>query len=491
MRQLSGVDASFLAWEGPTTVGHVTGVVVIDPSTSPEPWTFDRFAGHLRARIAGLLPFTQKLVEVPLGLDRPYWVTDPHFDLDYHLRHVAVPRDGGREAFADLVASIHERPLDRRRPLWECYVVDGVRLDGMAAMAVVAKIHHAAIDGVSGQEILASLVDLEPLPADEPGEASGVDGPDPDDIGSEGPPATSDMMTAAAVSILTSPARLARVGLSLAKALPVLGPGLGRGAPVARGDESASELLRHFGTAPSTPFNATIGPHRRWAFVSIPLDDVKAVKNVAGATVNDAVLAIVAGVLRDWLIDHDALPDRPLAAMIPLSVREAGGQPTVGNQISSTVSTLATHLDDPAERLTAIKASMDTAKERHEALPAHMLTDLTQVAPPAVGALAARLVASTKLADHMTLPFNLVVSNVPGPPIPLYLAGALITGHYPVSAIVDGVGLNVTVQSTNGMLDVGYVADRELVPDLWSMADRTGPALVELAAAVGADISTS
>ena len=487
MRQLSGVDSSFLAFESRTTVGHITGVLLLDPSTSPEPWTFERFSAHLASRLHLMGPLTQRLFEVPLGLDRPYWIDDADFDIDYHLRYVAVPGDGGRKQFAELVSRIHERPLDRRRPLWECYVVDGVHGD---AKALITKIHHAAIDGLSGQEILAALVDLDAAGA--PVVAAGEDGhadPLADDVAGESLPDTGDVMSRAALSLLTSPARMARAGMTLAKALPVLGDGLGRRGPVSRGDESTRELIRRFGAAPPTPFNATIGPHRRWAYVSVPLDDVKAVKNAAGATVNDVVLAIVSGVLRGWLQEHDALPDRPLATMVPLSVRKPGDENKVGNLVSSTVSTLATHLDDPSERLKAIKAGMDKAKEQHEALPADILTDLTQVAPPALAALAARLVASTRLADRVTLPFNLVVSNVPGPPIPLYLAGAMITGHYPVSAIVDGVGLNITVQSTNGMLDFGYVCDRDLIPDLWSMADRTTDALVELAAAVGAEIS--
>ncbi len=507
MRQLSGIDTSFLAWESPTTVGHVTGVLVLDPSTSPVPWTFEHLMAHLRSRLANLEPLTQKLVEVPLGLDRPYWVPDPHFDLENHVYHVGVPGDGGRRAFAELVAAIHERPLDRRRPLWECHLVDGLTADAVAGsgheaggrrrsgprrryQALIAKIHHAAIDGISGQEILAGLVDLTPdvasaAPASAELRAGREAGPTTAPHPGHFPvPTGAEVLGRATLSMLTSPARLARAASSLARALPVLGPAFGRQGPGARGDESARDLLRRFGAAPATPFNAAIGPHRCWAYVAVPLDEVKEVKNAAGCTVNDVVLAVVAGVLRRWLDDRDALPDRPLVAMVPLSVRQGTDQGVLGNFISPAVTTLATHLDNPAERLAAISQGMTTAKRHHAALPAAMLTDLTQVAPPAVAALAARLVASTRLADRFTLPFNVVVSNVPGPPIPLYLAGALILGHYPVSAIVDGVGLNVTVVSTNGMLDFGFVTDRDLVPDLWAMADLVAPALDELQTAV-------
>ena len=491
MEQLTGIDTSFLAFEGPNTVGHITSVLLLDTASSPEPWTYERFRRHLGSRIDQVKPLTQKLVEVPFGLDRPYWVNDPQFDLDYHLRYVAVPGDGGRRHFADLVARIHERPLDRGHPLWECYLVDGVRPEagGPELKALITKIHHAAIDGLSGQEILAALVDLEPtvpVPDTEPdggaaaGQATGDD-PTPLEVIDPG-----EVAARAAWALMSSPARLVRAGLALGRAMPVLGPALGREGPTARGTESARELLRQFGAAPRTRFSAAIGPHRRWAFASVPLSEIKAIKTAAGATVNDVVLAVAGGVLRRWLAEHDELPDRPLAAMVPLSVRSPADDGALGNFVSSTITTLATHLDDPAERLATVKAGMDRAKTQHDALPAEILTDVSLMAPPAVAALAARLVASTRLADRVSLPFNLVVSNVPGPPIPIYLAGAEIINHFPVSAIVDGVGLNITVMSVNGMLDFGFVADRDHLDDLWPVADLVRPVVDELAAAVEA-----
>ena len=490
MRQLSGIDAGFLAWEGPSTFGHVTGVVLLDPTSAPDGrWTFDGFVAHLRGRLDRMPTLTTRLIEIPLGLDRPYWVPDERFDLDRHLHRAALPGGGGRDELSELVARLHERPLDRRYPLWECHVVENVRVlgGGVDGQALVAKIHHAAIDGVSGQEILAQLVDLEPDPAPPaPPEPADPD-EDPtghdDDIAAETPPISAELVRATAVSLARTPIRLAQAAMAVYRAAPVLAPGLGREGPVARGDETVGELLRRFGAAPATPFNATIGPRRSWAFASVPLDDVKAIKNTAGTTVNDAILAIVAGVLRRWLLERDELPDRPLAAMVPLSVRGPDGGP-MGNQVSPTMTTLATHLEEPGARLAAIAEGMTTAKRAHEALPADILTDITQVTPPAVTALAARLVAATRLADRVTLPFNLVVSNVPGPPIPLYIAGARVAAYYPVSTIMDGMGLNVTVQSTNGMLDFGYVCDPELIDDVWSLADLTEPALQELAASV-------
>ena len=482
MRQLTGIDTSFLAMEGPNTIGHITGVTIVDTSTSPEPWTFERFRRHLLSRIERIPIFREKLVEIPFGLDRPYWVPDPHFDIDYHLREIGLPGEGTKEQFAEQVARIHARPLDRRRPLWEMYVVDRAHGD---LRALVTKIHHAAIDGMSGQEILATLVDLEPVITTAADDEDQADGAEPHAAPPPGPmPDPLAMATTAAVNLITSPVRMTRAALQLARSMPVLGEALGRSGPTARGDESTRELVARFGAAPSTPFNKAIGPHRRWSFSSVPLAEVKEVKNAAGTTVNDVILALVAGVVRTWLADNGGIPDRPLSAMVPLSVRSEDQRNAVGNFVSSTVATLATHIDDPASRLQAIHEGMKSAKSQHQALPATLLTDITQMTAPAVTALAARLIASTKLANRVTPPFNLVVSNVPGPPVPLYVAGAKMVAQYPVSAIVDGVGLNVTVQSTNENLDFGFVADRDLVPDLWAMADLVAPTLAELRAAV-------
>ncbi len=469
IEQLSGVDTSFLTIEeGTNAVGHVTGVLILDPSTSPEPWTFERFSNHLISRIGHLKPFRRRLQEVPLGLDRPYWVTQTEVDFDYHLRHVAVPGQGGRSDFADLVSRIHARPLDRTRPLWECYMVDGVHGD---RIGIITKVHHAVIDGLSGQEILGQLVDLSPdTVVREP-----VTWLNPEPTVNP-----QDLTRRALRSFVMSPTRVARTAWAMGKTLPVLGPAI---AKPNRG-RSRLDAIREL-SAPKTPFNARIGPHRRWSYVSVRLEDVKEVKNAAGTTVNDVVLALCSGVLRSWLEKHDALPDRDLLAMVPLSVRSSSDAHAIGNHVSFTVADLATGEADPAVRLQRIHQAMLDAKASHDTLPANILTDISQIAPPAVSALASRLIASTNLADRLTLPFNVVVSNVPGPPVPLYLAGAEILGNYPVSAIVDGVGLNITVVTTNGMLDFGFVSDRDLIPDLWDMADALLDAMNELKVAHG------
>ncbi len=472
---MSGLDSGFLEMESGNSLGHMTGVLIVDPSTSPVPWTFERYREHLRSRLHLLPVYRKKLHQVPFGLDQPYWVPDDDFDLDYHLRSAAVPGDGGREAFADFVARIHERQLDRTRPLWECYVIQGVDGD---KVALLSKIHHCAIDGQGGVEMLSAVLDLTPETPERP---------DNGDTPVATAPPKEIIAARAALNLMLSPVRMARAGLTLAKALPVLGPTITRPSSGAGTDESMVEALRHAGTAPRTPFNTVVGPHRRFTYSSVPLAAIKAVKNAADATVNDVVMAVVGGVLRRWLIEHDALPKRSLLAMVPLSVRPDNDGST-GNQVSSTIASLATHLEDPVERLVEVQRAMAVAKKQHNTLPDSMVTDIADLAPPAVGAMIAKVIATTQLARWVTLPYNVVVSNVAGPPFPLYLAGAKVVENLPVSAINDGVGLNITVQSTDDSLSFGFVSDRELIPDLWTMADAVEGCLQELADAFDVEI---
>ncbi|MGH1505858.1 MAG: WS/DGAT/MGAT family O-acyltransferase [Acidimicrobiales bacterium] len=477
MEQLTGLDAGFLALESGSAVGHVSGLLICDPSTSPEPWTFPRYREHLLSRLHLLPVYTKKLKRVPFGIDQPYWVPDDDFDLDYHLRRVAVPGDGGREAFAAFVARVHERPLDRSRPLWECYVIEGVDGD---KIGLLSKIHHAAIDGQAGVEMLAAVVDLTP---DSP--------PRPDD----GPsvelraPSPQAMAMRAATNLLLSPWEVAKTGTMVAKALPSLGSALSRPQMLYGGKQrTVLDDLRRASTAPATSFNTVIGPHRRFAYSTVPLAAVKAVKNAAGATINDVVMAMVGDMLRGWLLAHDELPEQSLIAMVPVSLRKEG-ETEAGNKVTSVLAPLATHLHDPLDRLGAVRAGMQAAKEQHRGLPPTMLPDLIGLAPPYLAEFAAKVASEAKLAKWVNNPFNVVVSNVPGPPFPLYLNGAKLEHNIPLSAITDGVGLNVTLQSTDSTMDIGLVADRDLVPDLWDIADSAPAALQSLADALGVDLA--
>jgi WS/DGAT/MGAT family acyltransferase len=295
-------------------------------------------------------------------------------------------------------------------------------------------------------------------------------------------------MAKGGLSLMTQPARAMRFGYRTARSLPGLGALVGPGlANVMKSPRQAPELLRRPDTlAPRTPFNHTIGRHRRLAFAQVSLDQVKEVKNEHGVTVNDVVMAMSAGAMRGWLEHYHSLPERSLVAMVPISVRTAETEHEIGNHVSSLVCTLATEVDDPVERLHAIHDAMSGVKEQHDALPGDILADASSFATPAIAGLANRLVARTRLADRVNPLFNVVISNVPGPPIPLYTAGARILADYPVSAIIDGVGLNITVMSLDGHLDFGLVACRDLVEDLWFMADELQGQLDLLDGAVAA-----
>ena len=460
MQQLTGLDASFLAMETHAVFGHVGSVCVLDPSTSPDAVTLDKVTRLIGERLHLIPPFRRRLATVPLGLDQPYWIEDPDFDIEYHVRELALPAPGDDKQLAEQAARLHARPLDRNRPLWELYLIHGLS-DGR--MAIYSKVHHAAIDGVSGSELLTAVLDLTP-------EGRTVE---PEPWTPERVPRALPLLLTSARSLAGQPIRAARLTYGLARSLPSLATSparprlpvvdrlLGRDADVIM----ANAGLR----APATPFNKAISPHRRWSFLTLPLDDVKTVKNAAGATVNDVVMALCSGALRRWLLDHDALPEAPLVAAVPVSIRSEAEKGAGGNRVSTMIAGLPTHLADPVERLQACTSAMQAAKDQHGALPATLLSDVTEFAMPALAGQAARLAARVRLLERVN-PFNLFVSNVPGPNIALYYAGARLLGYYPLSAIADGQGLNITVCSLDGGMHFGLIADRELVPDLDTMA---------------------
>ena len=471
MEQLNGVDTTFLNIETTTQQGHVGGIAVIDPSTAPDGWGFETVRKVIEERIHLLPPYRRRLLTVPLGLDHPYWVEDPGFDLDFHLRHIAVPAPGGPEEVATLVARIHERPLDRTRPLWEMYIIEGL---AGGKVASYTKLHHAAIDGISGAEILTILLDPSP---------EGRDVPPPGPREFDEIPGPLALLRRTAVNTLRSPAKAVRMGYELIRSIPALRPLQALPALVGIGTGREEVLSRPSLIAPHTVFNEPLSAHRRWAYGDIEFARVKAVKDAFGTTVNDVVLTITAGAVRRWLVDRAALPDRSLQAMVPISIRAAGQEGDIGNRVSAMISPIGTHLEDPVERLAFVHETMAIAKETHNAVPATILSDFAQFAPPAVAARAARVVFDHGLAGRFT-PFNLVISNIPGPQIPLYLAGARLEGHYPLSTIVDGSALNITLNSYLGRLCFGIITDRELVDDVWVMLDAVDKELTELEARI-------
>ena len=460
MRRLSGIDTAFLYLETPTTHMQVQAVMLLDPATVPGGYSFEKIKAHLASRLPLLPEFRRRLAHVPFDLHRPVWFDDPDFDIDYHVRHIAVPAPGNPEKVADIVGDIASRPLDRERPLWEFWVIEGVE---NGAVAVVARMHHATIDGVSGSSLLTSILDLEAKPADETGP--------PDDWKPEHKPSDFELVRHAIMSRLRRP-----LPLALAMATPNL----------VRSAVGITRVRRASGPSggtpfntPLTPWNAPLTPHRRVAFASVPLDEVKAMKNAFDCTVNDIVLATATGALRQYLQQLDVLPDRPLLAACPVSVRnDETADIESSNKVSAMFVSLPTHLDDVEARIEHIRDATKGAKDEHQAVGARTLLELGELAGPLSFGLASRLLGG--LASRRTVPINLVISNVPGPPFPLYLAGARLASMLPLGPPIEGAGLNITVMSYLDRIDWGFIACRELAPRLQDMANAVEDAHQEL-----------
>src|SRR3954449_1914524 len=482
MHQLTSLDAQFLAIESPKTYGHVGGLAVYDPSTAPGgEITHEDICRLVSERLHLLPPFTRKLVPVPLGLDHPYWIEDADFDIRFHIRESAVPPPGDDRQLARTIERIFARPLDRTRPLWELYLVHG--LEG-GRFALLTKIHHSVVDGVSGNEILSTLLDVSP-------EGREIDPPDSSaKERGERRPSDLEMLGRGLLGPPRQPLRMVR---SIPTVVPNLSdfPGVGAipGAPTAvkaltkawgllPGTRDVGVLETTTARPPKTPFNGRISAHRSFSFGSLSLDAVKQLKNELGITVNDVVVALCATAVRDWLLERDALPEDPLVAMVPMSVRTEEEKGTYGNRVSMMIVPIPTDVDDPRERLMRAHETLKSAKERHRALPADLLTDATSFIPPAVHARASRL--TMELGGRLAPPLNLVISNVPGPRDPLYLAGAQLQANFPVSVVTDGVGLNMTVMSYRDHVDFGLVGDRNLMGDAWPLMEGLESSLDEL-----------
>ena len=455
MQQLTGLDASFLAMETTTTTGHVGGLSVLDPSGAPKPLTLARLTDVIAERLPLVPVLRRKLLNVPLGLDQPYWVDDPDFDIEYHVREIALPRPGSDAQLTEQVSRLHARPLDRSKPLWEIYLITGL---AKRRAAVYTKIHHAAIDGVSGTELLTVLLDLDP---------SGRELPPPVPFRPAPPPPLPAIAAKAVARMAWRPVQTVQMTNEVLRWLPTLAPVMstvvGGMLGLNRGDGEVIPTTP--GRPPATPFNKAITPHRRFAFRSVDLATVKTVKNAFGVSVNDVVMAMTAGALRRWLTDHAALPSQPLIAMIPVSVRDPASKGALGNKVSAMLAMLPTHVAEPDLRLELVHAATKIAKAQQAAIPQGLVDQISDFAPPALTARAARVVAATGLL-HRLPPFNLTISNVPGPNTPVYLCGARLIAHYPVSVVADGQGLNVTLVGYLGQLHFGLISCRELVPDL-------------------------
>jgi WS/DGAT/MGAT family acyltransferase len=466
MQRLTGLDATFLYLETPSIHMHVASTAVFDPSTVPGGYSYEKVVELVESRLPLLPPFRRRLVEVPFQLHHPLWIEDPDFDIEYHVRRAALPAPGGAQELAEFAADIFSRPLDRSRPLWEMWVVEGLEHGHIAS---ITKTHHAAIDGVSGAELTVNLLDLQPEPAEVPPEETPWE---PDRI-----PSDAELVAYAVNSLARQPFRAAKAVRRTALAA----------VNVRRRNRQPDAVPPPAPfSAPHTPFNVSIDGRRRFAFTEIPLDEAKMVKNALGGTVNDVVLALCAGALRSYLLGKAVLPEKGLVAMVPISVRSDDEQGAMGNRVSSMLVSLATDLDDPLERLRVISAGTRQAKEQDKAIGADTLMDWTEFAAPALAARAARLYSRTKVADRLRPLFNVTISNVPGPPFPLYCAGARMVALYPMGPIADGLALNMTVMSYMGSMYFGLVAGRDAVPDVWDLAHGITQSLDELKKAADA-----
>ncbi len=450
--RLSPLDASFLHLESDCAHMHVAAVTVFEGGPIDYQEALDAISSRLH-----LVPrFRQKLAEVPFGQGRPVWVDDPHFNLEYHVRHTALPAPGSEEQLKRLASRLMSQQLDRTKPLWEIWLVDQLAGD---RFAMITKTHHCMVDGISGADITAVLLDLEPEPPDME--------PEPWTPAPE--PSSLQLLTEAIRERATQPSEMLRTVRSTLRA-------------PRRAISSATEFLAGLGTlalsglnpAPPSPLNVKIGPHRRYEFVRASLDDFKAVKNELGGTVNDVVLSVVTGALRGWL-QHRSVDVRglELKALVPVSVRAEEEHGALGNRVSAMVAPIPVYEPDPVRRLALIRESMRDLKESKQAVGAQALTELTGFAPPTILAQAARLQSAQRF-------FNLLVTNVPGPQFPLYSVGHEMQDLFPMAPLAENQALGIAVMSYNGKLGFGLIADWDALPDLGLVAEGLEKSAAEL-----------
>lgn len=462
--RLSGLDSSFLYLETPTLHMHVVMALVLDPATIDGGYSYPEFRHLISERIALAPVFKRRLMEVPLRLGHPVWVDDADFDVDNHVRRAALPSPGGIRELAELVADVASRQLRRDRPLWEMWVVEGFEGD---KLALIAKVHHATVDGVSGAELLGVVLDIERTPphraiSPQPGPPRRV-------------PSSAELVSQSLVAHAVRPIEIARMAWRTGRAV------LDVRRIRQRGTGKAALPL----TAPRTSLNTAVTARRRVAFAATSLEDAKRLKNELGTTVNDVVLAVCTGALRRYLLAGDELPDGPLVAVVPVSVAPDVPDLKGSNKVSALFVTLPTHMQNPIDRVRFIHEGTKGAKSEHNALGANMLQNWVEHASPNVFALAARLYTAMRLAERHRPIANLVISNVPGPDFPLYLGGAELEAAFPLGPVMDGMGLNITIMSYRGVLYWGLIGSTRNEPRMWDLAAAIPDALTELATATG------
>lgn len=466
MERLDAADAWYLQVESPTVLMHVAGVMVLDAAAASPRLTPTRLRHHVVDRFAGIAAFRRRLVEVPFGIDHPCWVEAPDIDLNQQIsRHVVGPK-GTHPDLGSFVGEFLAGPLDRSRPLWEMAIVEGL---GKGRLAVVVKMHHCLVDGMSGLSILGELIDIA---ADATPSRPSADSPRAERVPGDG-----RVLLDALWSRASSPLRPVRAAGHLATSL---------------GNLSATAFRRRLGRAtatarpldaPRTILNGTLTERRSTEFAQIPFSKFRAARDALGVTINDIVLATCTGALRDYLAAHDTIPSRPLVCSVPVSTHGQGRDGRSVNQVSNLFVHLPVHLDDPIDQVRAIHAGAEGSKQFQAAVGAGVIADTVELLPTTLLRAGSRLYSRAHLADRLTPIHNLIVSNVPGPTFPLFIAGARVDGLYPVGLITEGTGLNITVFSSDGTMNVGLLACPDLVPNLRELAEGMSRSIERLLAA--------
>jgi diacylglycerol O-acyltransferase / wax synthase len=470
MEQLSGQDASFVYFDTQNTPMHIGSVGIYDPSTAPGGFVrFKDILRHVESRLHKARSFRQKLVRVPFDLDHPYWIEDGDFDIEFHVRHIALPKPGDWRQLCIQVARLHARPLDLGKPLWEFNIVEGLdNIPGIppGSFALVAKVHHAAIDGMSGVELSSAVHDTEARPvSDAPAEKWEA----------QRDPAAAELLFRTWVNSVRQPVRFAE---TLWRSVP----GVARlGKELFGGDLS----LANAKPAPKTIFNVPVSPHRVFDGAAFPLAGVRAIKSALdGATVNDAILTIIGGGLRKYLVARDALPVESMNCMAPISVRAEGEKEALGNLVSAMTVPLGTHIEDPMARLKFVHQQTLNSKALTNAVGARTLTDYSQLLPSALAGLGARLYTRLGVASIHSPVFNCVATNVPGPRVPLYFAGAKMVKMMGTGPVFDGMGLINCIYSYVDEIAISFTSDRAIMPDPHVYAAALRESYDELIAAI-------
>jgi WS/DGAT/MGAT family acyltransferase len=457
--RLTGLDSSFLHLERDAAHMHVAGCMVFD-GQAPD---YEELVAQIVSRLHLVPRYRQRLAFVPMNQGRPVWVDDPHFNPNFHVRHTALPAPGGERQLKRLAGRVFSQALDRSRPLWELWLVEGVSDD---RFAMLSKTHHALVDGVSGVDIATVLFDVSPDPMPvAPPEQEWIPRP---------LPSGAQLLADALLERATVPAEIVRGVRATLRGPRHVAARLGHAL------EGVSAVAKAgLQAAPPSPLNVRIGPHRRFTWVHGDLAQFKAVKNALGGSVNDVVLASVAGALGRYLrLRGESTDDLVLRAMVPVSIRADVERGALGNRVAAMWAPLPVGLSDPVQRLLTISRDMEGIKDSGQAVGAQVLTELTGFAPPTIMAQAARLQARQRL-------FNLVVTNVPGPQFPLYMLGRQLEAMYPMVPLAENQALGIAIMSYNGQLNFGLNADYDALPDLEALADELRASIDELVAAAG------